>query len=171
VQSLEHPFPLYSVAFSPDGTLLATGDHAGTVRLWEVATWKPRKVLTRHEGPVRVAFSPTGQTLATGGHDRTVVLWDMPGGQPQVILSCREPVACVAFSGNGAYLATAGGDGKVKNRPGEVKVWDVAQGQEMFQMLGHSDVVLSVAFAPGGGRVATASRDHTVRLWELPVPR
>ncbi len=75
---------MYSVAFAPDGTTLATGDTDGTVILWDLTDpAQPRRLgqpLTGHTGPVySVAFAPDGTTLATGGDDGTVILWDLTG--------------------------------------------------------------------------------------------
>ncbi|WP_063747178.1 WD40 repeat domain-containing protein [Saccharothrix sp. NRRL B-16314] len=74
-----HTGPVYTAAFSPDGTLLATGSGDGLVRLWDVAT---RKQISgphlRHQQAVRsVVFSPDGRTLASGGEDSAVRLWDI----------------------------------------------------------------------------------------------
>jgi WD40 repeat protein len=65
-----------SVAFSPDGQLLASASDDETVRLWDPATGQHERTLTGHVGPVRsVAFSPDGRLLATAGDDGTVRLW------------------------------------------------------------------------------------------------
>ncbi|WP_396230063.1 WD40 repeat domain-containing protein, partial [Frankia sp. CpI1-P] len=64
------------MAFSPDGSMLATAAADGTARLWDVATGQPLRTLTGHNGSVwSVAFSPDGTLLATAADDRTARLW------------------------------------------------------------------------------------------------
>ena len=66
------------MAFSPDGTVLATGSHDLTIKLWDVATGRERATLRGHTGNVyTVAFSPDGSLLASGSLDGTVRIWDM----------------------------------------------------------------------------------------------
>ena len=72
-------FSVFSVAFSPDGNILASGNNDGTVRLWDVATHHQiGNPLVGHIGPVHsVAFSPDGKTLASGSSDQTVRFWNV----------------------------------------------------------------------------------------------
>jgi len=76
-----------SVAFSPDGAALVSGDAEGTVQLWSAKTGHQRARLVGHGGRVRsVAFSPDGRTLASGGADGTVRLWDVASARCLAIL-------------------------------------------------------------------------------------
>ncbi|HXF85589.1 MAG TPA: hypothetical protein VNK49_09385, partial [Anaerolineales bacterium] len=73
-----HAGEVLSVAFSPDGQILASGSWDYTVRLWRTSDGTLLRTLEGHVGPVRsVAFSPDGQTLASAG-DGTVRLWGVP---------------------------------------------------------------------------------------------
>jgi WD40 repeat protein len=66
-----------SVAFSPDGSILASGSSDKTVRLWDAATGAHLHTLERHADAIMsVAFSPDGSILASGSSDKTVRLWD-----------------------------------------------------------------------------------------------
>jgi WD40 repeat protein len=75
-----HSGSVYSVAFSPDGRLLASGSDDTTIKLWEVATGREVRTLTGHTDWVRsVAFSPDGRLLASGSNDKTIKLWYVSG--------------------------------------------------------------------------------------------
>ncbi len=159
-----HAHWIKSVAFSPDGTLLATGSRDKTIRLWCVADGTPVRTLKGHTHWVNsVAFSPDGTLLATGANDRTVRLWRVADGGPvRTLKGHTDLVNSVAFSPNGVLLATGANDRTVR-------LWRVATG-EVRTLEGHAGLtpwIKSVAFSPDGTLLASGADDKTVRLWSL----
>jgi WD40 repeat protein len=107
---LKHSQAIHALAFSPDGTTLAT--LAGpTVRLWDMESQAVRLTLDEHAGrATALAFAPDGRSLATGGWDATVRLWDPHTGREKARYDwgLGERVYAVAFAPDGMTAAAAG---------------------------------------------------------------
>ena len=160
VLQIGHSDAVLSVAFSPDGTRVLSGELDGTLKLWDAATGQLLRSFKGHKDLLlSVAFSPDGTSFLSGSGDSTLKLWDAATGR---LLRSFEghlgAVNSVAFSPNGTILLSGG--------QRTLKLWDAATGQLLRSFYGHTGVVNSVAFSLDGTRLLSGSDDKTLKLWD-----
>jgi WD40 repeat protein len=152
---------VHSVAFSPDGGLLASGYNDGNIRIWNRLNGQCT-VLQGHASIVRsVSFSPDGKFLASGSDDRTIRLWKLADSSYMVFEGHTDCVMSVAFSPDGSTIASGSDDGSVR-------LWDVSEGRctktlRAIRMQG----VWSAAWSPDGATIAVADRSGLIFLCDI----
>lgn len=155
----EHKGRVRSIDFSPDGARVATGCDDRRVRVWDVASGALLQNLEGHDDRVyTVRFSPDGELLASASNDGRASIWR--GDVLLHTLRHEGRLWTAAFSPDGLTLAT-GGDDLV------VRMWDVASGRLLHELVGHSRRVWSVAFSPGGDLLASSGDDGVAMVWNV----
>jgi WD40 repeat protein len=148
--------PLHAAAFSPDGALVVTGGTDGVARIWRTSDGKQLRALPRSSMWIEdAAFSRDGREVATGAGDGTARLFETATGRPLGAIRTPSFVAAVAF-GPGGLFAAGGDDDLVR-----------VQGASQQILRGHSGTVWGLDFDADGRLLASASGDHTARVWEL----
>lgn len=152
-----------SIAFSSDGSHIATSSFDGTAILWDAVKGKKLFDLTGFSDTVRqVAFSPDGKRVAAAGLEGIVKIWDVATGRELFNLTNHTSlVFSVTFSPDGKYLATSSGDLTAR-------LWDATTGKEI-QLVNAPDELTGVAVSPDGTQLAVAGRDGTARIYLLKI--
>jgi WD40 repeat protein len=158
------------VKFEQSGHILAVTD-GDAVALWDVGDpAHPHKLSapdSHHGNTVSLAFSADGTVLAVGTADRTATLWNVRNpAAPQLLTSAITSAGDVAISADGRLLAA--NEGKTGARLWNIS--DPTNPKPLGALVGHRDVVASLAFSPDGRTLASGSWDHDVRLWDLTDP-
>jgi WD40 repeat protein len=121
-----------SVAFSPDGSRIATGSVDGTVRVWDLAGEQLSVTLEGYQQPVHdVAFSPDGRRIVTASRDGTARVWSTSGEHLLTLVGHMTTLGSVAYSPDGTRIATTSNDGTAR-------IWDADTGAELA-ILVHSE--------------------------------
>ncbi len=151
-----------SIAFSPDGSTLASCSDDKTIKLWDINSGELKTTLTGHIWTVySIAFSPDGSTLASCSSDNTIKLWDINSGELKNTLTGHsDSVSSITFSPDGSTLASCSNDKTIK-------LWDINSGELKNTLTGHLSWVNSIACSPDGSTLASCSEDETIKLWDI----
>lgn len=161
-----HSEAVVSLCFSPDGQHLASGSGDTTLRLWDLHTETPHFTCTGHRQWVLcVAWSPDSAKVASSCKAGEIRIWDPQTGQQmgaRPLVGHKKWINCLSWEPyhqnvDCRLLASAGSDG-------DVRIWDVALGQCVRTLAGHTGAVTAVRWG-GAGVIFTSSKDRTIKMW------
>jgi WD40 repeat protein len=183
--AFQHKQGLTCVAFSPDGSMAASGcpNNPPNVYVWDLKTgqsikievWDIKTGKKSHETKIpyqgqhyfcEAAFSPDGERIAFGGlEDNKIRVWTLEGGEMAEWEGHGAPVVLFAYAPDGTKLATAT-RGDFNGGDGTVRIWDTKTGEEVHCLKEFDDWILSIRFTPKGKELITACYNGKVHLWD-----
>ena len=145
---------------SADDAHVVTGSDDTTVRVWNLRTGAEERVFRKHSGHISaVALAPDGKTLLTASEDGTARWFDLASGEERLVIVGAGPMLTAAFSPRGERFAVSGWDGAIR-------MHDARTGEPLWTFMGHLDGISALAFSHDGRFIASASADHTARVWD-----
>jgi WD40 repeat protein len=148
------------MAFSPDGSILASVSWDMTIKLWNTSSGAVLQTLKSSSPIGAIAFSSDGKMLAAASDDKTITLWDVTSGTVLRILEgFLNPVHAVVFSSDGKTLAVS--DNKM------IKICNISSGAVLRLFKGHLKSISALAFSLDSKTLASASWDKSVKLWDV----
>lgn len=175
-----HTGPVSGFAFSPDGTLLASGSGFGSVKIWDVKSRRLIRTMTESAASASaVSFNHDGKILASAG-DETIQLWDvLTGKNIRTIKSVGSEIKSLVYSPDGSMLASG-------DKDGTIRIWNVDNGNLIRTLSGHISDVTCLSFSPNGKILASGAGevkiekpqhegdeekrtyyDNEIRLWDV----
>jgi len=172
-----HSKEVCAIAWSPDGSHIASGGRDETAQVWNASTGMPILTYRSHcstshsstVGVSTVAWAPDGSHIASAGNDETaqvwngtVHIWNASTGRRILTYDGHfGSVRTVLWSPNGSHIASLGGWNS------SVDVWDASTGRHILTYHGHSSFVHQIAWSPDGTCLASGSDDKTVQIWHV----
>lgn len=157
----QHLGAVGTVAFSPNGQILATGSRDQTIKLWNLATGEVIKTLTGDGSPIwSLDFSSSGSDLAAGSYYWRILEWNLETGETYIPLQQSGAVWSVKISPDERLIASASSDQTVK-------IWDRQSGYILYDFLDHNDIVYAVDWTSNGRTLVSASKDQTIKVFDV----
>lgn len=173
-----HPEAVSGLSFATNNQTLLTAGRDGTIKQWQLNT-PPHRILAAAPEPTEeaaaaadeqpavfgqlVAVSSNSASYLAGGPDGIVRVFNAADGAVRELADQPGPVRSLTISPNAALAATG-------SESGAIKLWNLADGADRLQLLGHAGPVRGVAFHPDNARLASTGEDGTIRFWKLPTP-
>ena len=156
---------VFGVAFFADGNRLASASRDKTAKVWDLKAKESVATFPEHQSPVfGVVVKADGSACFSAGDDKQVRAWNLTGDQGAKQLRAMGGSAGAVLKmvqhGKEPWLVSTGVDNKVR-------VWDREKGNQLLELAGHKDYVLSLAINPAGNVLASGSWDGEIRLWNL----
>ena len=169
LRMLEHPeSAVSSITFSPDGETLASMATLGIIRLWDVSTGEIIHKIDGLSVAGSLIFSPDGGTLAS--LTNSIRLWDVSTGERVgQIHGENVHITNAAFSPCGGTIANVQHYVAYSRSHTIMRVWNVSTGQHLrtLEGQGHTSNILTIAFSPDGGTLASVDDHGRVVLWDM----
>jgi WD40 repeat protein len=151
---------VWSVAVSPDGTKIASGNADGSVKIWSVSGPLLRNMKSHDDVVTAVVYAPNGRTVVSGSKDGTVGISDTATGQELARLTDHSgQILSVALSPDGKWVA-AGGSGNT------AIIWNASTGRVAHVLTTGLSPVQTVAFSRDGRRLAVGGNDARIEIWD-----
>lgn len=175
----QHSGPIYALVFSSDANMLVSASKDQTIVVWDANDGlMVHPPLIGHQKTIlALAFSPVGPLFASGSRDRSIRIWDAEIGEAALppITHRGGGVTSLVYTPDGNWLISGSDDRTIR-------VWDAHQGTQVYNpdaalqpsplvFTGHNSDIFALAISPCGTLLASASKDTTVRLWEVSTGR
>lgn len=163
-----HSGGIYSSCFSPDGKLLVSTGMDNTIRVWDLKTGKEIQKMDQHQIIVSDSrFTPDGKFLICSSWDKTVSIWNTKDwALVKQFEAHSNMITSIDVSADGKYLVTASGNNSVWEADNSVKIWDIATGNMLCQLKGHTGTIHKVCFDKLGTLLYSSGDDGMIKVWD-----